>query len=243
MGLSMFFGCIFIAYSPAFAIFLFGIMGSPRLVILCIGSAFFWLLGILFSSIWWFIIPPLRTAFFWTIPWSVFFQELFRFLFFYLYVRAEKGFVRAHQTARLTTHPDDLRASLALGLGSGVTHSMVTYLSILWDATGPGTYFSPSCPSVSLFLISALLSFCFILFHVLWSIVAFEGFREKNYKKMGGVVACHLVASLLTLLNLPGGSCVASVILLFLLLIASAVVSWILISRSTSLRTGRTQIQ
>jgi len=168
-----------------------------------------------------------------------FFQELFRFIFFKLYTRAEKGFVRSQQTAQLTTHPDDLRASLALGLGSGLTHSMVTYLSVLWDATGPGSYFSPACPSISLFLINALLSFCFILLHIMWSIVAFDGFREKSYVKMGGVVLCHLVSSFLTLLNLPGGSCIATVLLMFGLLIATGVVTWFVVVKGTSSRNAR----
>jgi len=215
------------------------IANSPRLVILTIGGSFFWLLSILLSSIWWYIIPPFQSLFYWIIPWSVFFQELFRFIFFKLYARAEKGFVRAQQTAHLTTHPDDLKASLALGLGSGITQSSVTFLSVLWDATGPGSYFSPSCPTISLFLVNAIMSFCFILLHCLWSVVALDGFRERNYKKMGAVVLSHLIASLLTLINLPWGNCVASILLLIGLLIGTAIVTWIVVIKSVSSRNAR----
>jgi len=232
----MFFGCLFVAFSPAFAIFVWAIAPNARLVIVAIGSSFFWLLSILLASIWWYIIPPLKSVMYWTIPWSVFFQELFRFLFLKLYTKAERGFIRRTQTAKLTTHPDDLLASLAFGLGSGVTHSLVTYLTLLWEATGPASYFSPSCPSVSIFILSALQSFCFILFHCMWSVVAFNGFRERNFWKMGGVVLCHLLASMLTLLNITGGSCVAALVLLFALLIGFAIVTWVILIRSTSAR-------
>jgi len=151
-----------------------------------------------------------------------------RFLFFRLYTKAEKGFIpsKAQQTAHLTTHPDHLAAALALGLGSGITHSLVTYVSVLWEAMGPGSYFCPACPSTSLFIMSALQSFCFILFHVFWSVIAFDGYKQSSKVKMGGVIACHLIASLLTMLNLKGGSCAASVVLLFLILAILLIYSW-----------------
>jgi len=241
MGYLVFFGCLLIAFSPSFAVFMWLIASSPRLVILTIGSSFFWLLSILLASMWWYVIPPLRTIFFWTIPWSVFFQELFRFLFFKLYTKAEKGFIRKNQTTRLTTHPDNFKAALAFGLGSGITHSLVTYIAILWEALGPGSYFSPSCPNLSLFTLSALYSLCFTIYHLLWSLVAFDGFRERNFFKMGAVVACHLVASFLTMLNLV--SCIPSIILVFLLLVGFGIYTWRTIMRSTSLRNTRTAVQ
>jgi anterior pharynx defective protein 1 len=216
MGYPLVIGCFLIAFSPALAIMYFLTKQSAQLVILTIGSSFFWLLSILLVAIWWFIIPPLRESFWWIIPWSVLIQEGVRLLFYKLYVKGESGFVASAPTSQLTTHPDELRASLALGLGSGIAYSLITYVSILWSGIGPGTYYSDTCPSVNIFIISALFSMVFILFHALWAVVAFEGFKTKKYFRVGIVVGCHLLVSLLTLLNFV--HCAASLVLLFLIL-------------------------
>jgi len=210
---------VLIAFGPAIAIFIFVLSKSPQLVIISIGSSFFWLLSLLVAAIWWYIIPPLRDIFFWIIPWTIFFQEGARILFFKLYTKGEKGLVRTAKTAQLTSHPDHLKVALAFGFGSGVTHSFITYVSVLWDSLGPGTAFSPSCPTVSLFLLSALYSLFFILFHIFWAVLSFDAYRKSNWKMIGAVAGSHLVASLLTMLNLPGASCFAALFLLFALLV------------------------
>eukprot|EP01114_Cavostelium_apophysatum_P019378 TRINITY_DN6230_c0_g1_i1.p1 TRINITY_DN6230_c0_g1~~TRINITY_DN6230_c0_g1_i1.p1 ORF type:complete len:240 (-),score=25.49 TRINITY_DN6230_c0_g1_i1:50-769(-) len=235
MGYLMFFGCLLLAYSPAIAIFIQILSTNARLIILSIGSSFFWLLAILLASIWWTVIPPLRHIYFWTIIWTILFQELMRFVFFKLYSKAERGFVQSSktQTRKLTTHPDNFKAALAFGLGSGVTHSLVTYVSVLWEALGPGTYYTAACPSVSLFLLNAIFSFCFITFHMLWSVVAYDGYRVRDWKKMGAVVLCHVAASYLTLLN--GVSCIAGIILVILLLLAFSGYTWYVMMRSSML--------
>jgi len=239
MGYLVFFGSFFIAFGPAAAIFALVIAKSPRLIILTIGGSFFWLLSILLSSIWWYIITPLRNVYIWTIIWSVIFQEGIRFAFLKLYTKAEKGFIRQQQTVQLTTHPDQLKASLALGLGTGMTHAFITYVSVLWESMGPGSYFSPSCPSVSIFPLSAVYAFCFILLHTFWYIIAFFAFKEKSYWKIGAVVGTHFMASLFTMLNLAGASCVAAVFLLFSTTIGVGVLTWIIVLRNLNASTKR----
>ena len=44
-------------------------------------SAFFWLLSMLLSSLWWLIIPPMQNQVAFQIAFAVLFQELFRWLF------------------------------------------------------------------------------------------------------------------------------------------------------------------
>jgi len=235
----LFFGSFFITFGPAAAIFALIIAKSPRLIILTIGGSFFWLLSILISSIWWYIIPPLRQYYWWTILWSVMFQEIVRFGFIKLYAKAEKGFIRAEQTVQLTTHPDQLKASLALGLGTGMTHAFISYVSLLWEAMGPGNYFSPSCPSVSIFPLSAFYAFCFILLHTFWFIVAFSGFKQGSRWKMAAVVITHYFAAFITMLNLSGGSCVAAALLLFILTSIFGVLAWLIVTRSMSINSRR----
>jgi len=224
MGYLVFLGCMFLAISPAVAIFIQILSSNAQLVILTIGSSFFWLLGILLSSIWWTIIPALRYQFWWTVFWSVLMQELARFAFYKVYSKGEEGFIRKEQTTTLTTHPDQFKASLAFGVGAALSHSLIAYVSVLWEALGPGTYYTSSCTSVSLFVMSAIFSFCFVIFHILWSIVGFEGFKQRDYKKMGSVVGCHFIASYLTVISLA--SCVASIVLVMLLLVAYSGYAW-----------------
>jgi len=221
MGYLAFFGCLFICFGPAVATFILVLTKSPQLVIIAIGSSFFWLLSLLVAAIWWYIIPPLQEIFFWVIPWTIFFQEGARLIFFKLYIKGEKGLVTNARTSQLTSHPDHLKVALAFGLGSGVTHSSITYISLLWEALGPGTAFCPSCPSVSLFLLSAIYSLFFILFHICWSVISFVAFRRRNWKIVGAVAASHLVVSLLTMLNLPGASCFAALFILFAILVGT----------------------
>jgi anterior pharynx defective protein 1 len=238
MGYLLFFGCLFIAFGPAFATFVLVLIKNPQLVIISIGSSFFWLCSLLIASIWWYIIPPLRYSFFWVIPWTIFFQEALRIVFYKLYSKGEIGLVNSTKTSHLTSHPDHLKTALAFGVGSGVTDSLITYISILWESTGPGTYMSPSCPSISLFLLSSIYSLFFVLFHIFWAILSFDSWRKRDWKKLGAVAGTHLVASLLTLLNLPGGNCFASLFLLFGLLVGVGIWTFLtILKHSTLVRT------
>jgi len=237
----LFFGCLFVTFSPALAIFLLVITASNQLIILTIGGSFFWLLSILLSSIWWFIIPPLRSSYWWVVPFSVLFQELVRYGFFRVYswgFRSPAGAQpqpdqplnpRLHS---LTERPNQIAASLAAGLGAGVTYALIMYTSILWEASGPGALFSAACPKTSLFMVSAVISLCFVLLHIFQSIIAFEAFRLKSYPRMVVVWASHTVASLLSLANLPGGSCGGSLLPILGVTLATGIYSIFTIVKS-----------
>jgi hypothetical protein len=143
---------------------------------------------------------------------------------------AEKGFEaeerekQTNTTRALTTHPDSLKASLgmifyftklikkiAIGWGAGVAHSLVSYVTLLWEYAGPASYFSnnctvnlftisgvhisPSIPITSILIFTAIQSQCFILLHMFWSILSFESFKERNWIKIAVIVLSHLAAS------------------------------------------------
>jgi len=239
----VFFGSLFVAFGPALALFLLVITRNNQLIILTIGGAFFWLVSVLFASIWWFIIPPLRHSYWWIIPWSVVIQEGGRYLFYRLYIWA---FYRQEATRReqvqnnarlqsLSARPNNVAASLAVGVGAGVTYALVMYTSILWESTGPGSLFSPACPSTSLFMVSAMLALCFVLLHIFQSMIAFEAYRLRSYRDVAVVWSSHLLASLLSLANLKGGSCAGSVVPIFIVSVLTGVYSIFTILRSNSL--------
>jgi len=238
----LFFGCLFVTFGPAFALFWLVVTRSNQLIILTIGGAFFWLLSILLSSVWWFIISPLRTSYWWVVPFSVLFQEAVRYGLYRVYAWGFRAPVDRAADANvnqrlhsLTERPNQIAAALAIGLGSGITYALVMYASILWDATGPGASFSPACPKTSLFMVSSVLASCLILLHVFQSIIAFEAFGMKSFPRMGVVWASHLVTSLLSLANLPGGACAGSLIPIIGVTIATGVYSVFTLFRSDSI--------
>lgn len=223
MTFLMFLGCSLVAFGPALALFIMFISKSSQLIILMIGSSFFWLVSILASSIVWYIFVPLRTYFAFIIPFAVLLQEGMRWLFFKLYAKAEKGFMDNSKTATAATRSlDNFLASLAIGLGFGLTHGVVMYGSVLAGSLGPGSLFTPACPQISLFLLSAVFALAFIAMHVLLSVISFDAFRASSWRpfllKFSLICGSHLVISLLTLLNEKGGSCLASAGLVYVVL-------------------------
>jgi len=209
MGLLLFFSCILITYAPALALFVLVLSRSAQLIILAMGSAFFWLLSILVSSILWSLVPPLKTAFYFVIPFAVFFQEIVRWFFWKLYDRGYNHGAFASDSSK----PSNFTASLAVGWGIGVASALILYTSVVWHGRGPGFLPANACPHISLFYISAVIALQFVLLHMMLSVIAFDAFARCSYKWIAFVVGAHLAASFFTLINQRGGSCLWSVLL------------------------------
>ena len=121
-----------------------------------------------------------------------------------------------------------LFASLAIGVGSGAMYVLLMYTSLLWEATGPATLFSKACAGTDLFTIGALYALAFSLLHVMWSVVAFDAFRQLRSRtgtlQFAGVVVSHLAASLVSLFNAsPGGNCVVGLLGVYVVFSLTAV--------------------
>ncbi|CAH8858394.1 unnamed protein product [Trichobilharzia szidati] len=84
-------GCALVGLGPCLVLFLFTIVSSPIKVILLTASGFFWLLSLLTTSLIWFIATPLRGYLAFGILIGVLVQEVLRFLFFLLIIKAESG--------------------------------------------------------------------------------------------------------------------------------------------------------
>ncbi len=69
-----FFGCALTAFGPPLALFVATVARDPVRVIVLILSAFFWLLSLLFSSVLWFAVVPLRKELAFGLVFSVIFQ-------------------------------------------------------------------------------------------------------------------------------------------------------------------------
>ncbi|CAG8459390.1 7609_t:CDS:2 [Funneliformis caledonium] len=214
MTLLTFFGCALTAYGPPLAIFFLTIAKDAQLVILMVSSAFFWLISILAASSIWFIAKSARTIDVITVLYSVLLQELFRWFFYKLISRAESGLILASTNP---TSPYN-RSSFAFvsGLGFGLMSGLVTYITLLVNSIGPGVLIS-------------ITTCLFILLHITWMMLAFEGFSDpkRKYYYIIWVVLSHLGASYMTLFNeskIEFG-CVIGILINMVILTVSAVAS------------------
>lgn len=227
MGLAVLIGSCLIAFSLPVAMFCFLVAPSAKLVILMVGSAFMWLLSALSTSIIWSAIPPWKEHNPWIILIGVCMQELFRFAYWKLLKRAEEG---------LSTLGDDgsgkatrAKQALVAGLGFGLMSSVMQMNIVLNEASGPGTLPAAGCPSVSIFVISALITACFGLMNICWSIIMHFGLEQAS--QQGGkasrcwqlwyVVVMHYAASFLTYAGNGGDGCVITLVPLYILLAPS----------------------
>lgn len=193
----VFFGCAFIAFGPAFAMFVLTVARDHQQVIVLIASAFFWLISLLISSIWWMIVSPLKTQLAFGMSFSVIFQELFRFAYYKLIKKADEGLLSMinHQTP-LRKH----RIAYVAGLGYGIMSGLFAMVNVLADITGPGSMGLHGDPQ-NFLIVSAFLTSCFVLLNTFWGVIWFDAWDNKKIVNIVVVVGSHLFVSLMTLLN------------------------------------------
>lgn len=215
MTLLVFFGCALIAFGPAFAMFVLTVARDHQQVIVLIASAFFWLISLLISSIWWTIVSPLKTQLAFGITFSVIFQELLRFAYYKLIKKADEGLLSMinHQTA-LRKH----RIAYVAGLGYGVMSGLFAMVNVLADITGPGSMGLHGDPQ-NFLIVSAFLTLCFVLLNTFWSVIWFDAWDNRKYVNILAVVVTHLFVSLMTLLNAQR-QYVASLVCAYLTMVA-----------------------
>ncbi|KAH9518731.1 anterior pharynx defective 1 [Bulinus truncatus] len=205
MTLMEFIGCTGIAFGPPFALCLFTIARDPMRVIVLIASAFFWLTALLFSSILWFAVVPLRETLAFGLVFSVLFQELFRFLFYKTMRLANDGLIKvSQQSDNALVPPKDFSNTHIMayvsGLGYGLISGAFSLVNVLADLSGPGTI-GILGDSKYFFWCSSYLTLCFILLHTAWGVIFFAGMDRKRYSFVAFVVLSHMLVSCLTLLN------------------------------------------
>ncbi|KAH8352580.1 hypothetical protein KR084_005108 [Drosophila pseudotakahashii] len=194
MTLPEFFGCTFIAFGPPFALFVFTIANDPVRIIILIAAAFFWLLSLLISSLWYAVIPNIACG----VVFSVILQEAFRYIIYRILRSTEQGLHAVAEDTRVTDNKHIL--AYVSGLGFGIISGMFALVNVLADMSGPGTMGLKS-GSELFFVTSAAQALSIILLHTFWSVIFFNAFDTNNYIHIGYVVGSHLFVSLITLLN------------------------------------------
>lgn len=197
MTLMVFFGCAFIAFGPALALFSLTVAKDAQQVIVLIASAFFWLLSLLLSSIWWTVVSPLKKHLAFGITFSVIFQELFRLAFYKLMRKADEGLLSMiNNQTPLRKH----RIAYVSGLGYGIISGLFAMVNVLADITGPGSL-GLKGDLQNFLILSAFLTSCFVLLNTFWGVIWFNAWDQKKWINIVLVVASHLFVSLITLLN------------------------------------------
>ncbi|MCL4120705.1 UNVERIFIED_CONTAM: hypothetical protein GTU68_023253 [Idotea baltica] len=199
MTVAQFFGCSMIAFGPPLVMFILTIAKDPVRIIMLVASAFFWLLALLFSSILFMIVTPLKDTIAFGAIFSVLFQELFRYLWFLLIQKAEVGLRKVSEGNVEIVENKHILAYVS-GLGFGIISGIFSLVNVLADMTGPGTIGLKGEPRL-FFVASAYTSLAFILLQVFWGILFFNALYKKKYFQLAYVIASHLAATSITLLN------------------------------------------
>jgi anterior pharynx defective protein 1 len=224
-------GYALIALGPAISLFVSCIAAKPFLILTLLFSTLSWLVTlILIAGFWraflpggsasWVYVPILLSA--------VAFQEFVRVLFWRLYVKVENVLNKlAVKLSKPRVHAvDKIEIALAFGLGHGLAHAIFFCVSLLTPAFGPATFYIDACPQMPLFLVAALTALGFLLVHTCSMIIAFNGHEEGKTRQQMFVPCMHLLAALLTLVNLAPGGCVFGVSLTLSSAAVTSVVCW-----------------
>ncbi|KAM6985153.1 gamma-secretase subunit Aph-1b [Aplochiton taeniatus] len=207
MTAAVFFGCAFIAFGPAFALFIFTIAKDPLRVIILIAGAFFWLLSLLLSSLVWFIATKATNAedqalqkglLVFGVFLSVLIQEVFRFAYYRLLRKATEGLEAISEE---DSPPISARQmAYVAGLGFGIMSGAFSMINTLSDSLGPGTV-GMYGDSQYYFITSAFMTLALTLLHTFWGVVFFDGCEKQRWWVIAVVICLHLLVSGLSLLN------------------------------------------
>ncbi|KAF7805357.1 gamma-secretase subunit APH1-like [Senna tora] len=218
-------GYALLALGPSLSLFVSVISRKPFLILTVLSSTLLWLISLIVLSGVWRGFLPLKTTTWWPygilILTSVAFQEGLRVLFWKVYRRLEDildAFADRLSKPRLLL-TDKMQIALAGGLGHGIAHAVFFCLSLLTPAFGPATYFSDKCSQIPFFLLSAIIALAFVTIHTFSMVIAFNGYAEGNKMDQYFVPIVHLVAGMLTLVNLAPGGCTVGIPLLYFIAI------------------------
>uniref|UniRef100_A0A8D2DI10 Gamma-secretase subunit APH-1 n=1 Tax=Sciurus vulgaris TaxID=55149 RepID=A0A8D2DI10_SCIVU len=194
MTAAVFFGCTFIAFGPALALYVFTIATEPLRVIFLIAGAFFWLVSLLLSSLLWFIAshitenkdgPTQKYVLIFGVLVSVIIQEMFRFAYYRLLKKASEGLK--------SINPDESVPSMRL-LAYAFMTLVIILLHVFW-----GIIFFDACEKKKWYILLVVL-----LTHLL---VSTQTFLSPHYGI--NLVSAYIIMVLMGIwaFFVAGGSC------------------------------------
>ncbi|KAK6467139.1 gamma-secretase subunit APH-1A-like [Huso huso] len=206
MGLAVFVGCTFIAFGPAFALFILTVAVDPLRIIILVAGSFFWLVSVLLGSLVWFVgvqlsdrgNPSLQSGLLvFGAAVSVLLQEAFRFANYKLLKKADQGLASISEDGRSPISLQQM--AYVSGLAFGLISGAFSGVNILTDSLGPGIV-GIHGDSPHFFITSAFLTMALVLLHTFWGVIFFDACERGKWLAGMGVVVSHLVTSALTFL-------------------------------------------
>lgn len=206
---ALFWGSAFVGFAPLMCFFFQIVYPKSQLIIIFVTAAFFYLLSILFASVFWYVLDPLLgldSAWTALIP-GVLSQFFARCAFVALYHRVESvievSIERSEQeqqarnnrnpppvdisTAKLRLELNDVASGVAAGTGFGGMHALLMFGSLLASETADfGVLYQPSCPYLPSLIVSATNSFVFFFLDLFWMLFTFYGMRRRLIFPRGG---------------------------------------------------------
>lgn len=200
MTVSEFFGCAFLAFGPAAAMFCLTIAHDPMRIIILLTASFYWLISLLISSLIWFTVVPLRDKLIFGVFFSVLVQEALRYGIYITLQKAERGLREVAENIQVMSKHT---LAYVAGLGFGITSGAFALVNILADAAGPATM-GLKGGSENFFMSSAAHTQCMIFLNIFWGVIFFNGCDKRKYEQVIFVVVSHMFVSCMTLWNSNG---------------------------------------
>merc|ERR1712004_968276 len=161
---------------------------------------FFWLLSLLFSSILWSAVVPLREKLAFGLVFSIFFQELFRYGIYALLSKADAYLKKLTENEETRIFANKHILAYVVGLGFGMMSGAFSLINVLADSAGPGTV-GMRGEHQDFFMVSAVMCLGTILLHTFWGVITFDALNRRKWLNLAFVWASHFTVSCLTLLN------------------------------------------
>mmetsp|Transcript_13596 Transcript_13596/g.22189 ORF Transcript_13596/g.22189 Transcript_13596/m.22189 type:complete len:243 (+) Transcript_13596:137-865(+) len=173
MGFATLISFALFAFGPAMVVFFVVVAKRSQLVILTVTSAFFCLLAMSLSGFLWKLIPNnARVA---VIIVAVSFIDMSRNLFVSIYIRGERH-VKGMVDRGLSPF-SDFSSGIASGLGFGVMYTLMMYGGVFQAALSVGDFFMESCPTISGYIVTAIIALLYQILHICLMILTLDAFR------------------------------------------------------------------
>jgi Aph-1 protein len=203
-----FVGATLFTYGGATLLYIVLVAGDASLVVLSIGGAFVWQLGITVAGFAWWLLPSSlhRTSalLLASVSLSVALIDAVRLPLYYMYCRAEVYWQRDDKVRhKYERH----RASFAIGWGSAVAQALITQSGVIVESlAGPGTIECMACRHLSIYVSSSIFSLLYIVFHVGSTVALLDALRCDDWPRAAAVGALHMLASTLSVINAVDGT-------------------------------------
>lgn len=219
MGAASFTGLLFLGCGPLAVVFVLCLASKSFLVLLALGSAFYWLCTLLLISALfraWAPLEPSPGPYVGLLLVAVLIQELARvgiWRFHKLSCRVLNRIAQEQHDAPLSV-ADRFGLALAYGFSHGAVHSAFFFAAWLPLALGDGTIYSAACPRLSFYTVGALSTLGMAALLTGAMVLWLDGLERRDAKQAVLAPATHLAAALLTLANFADDGCLATVPLL-----------------------------